>query len=265
MANRFPLVLNTSSNQLQELASGDTLDLTGSGLNLTGITTLSNSAQLNLNGGTNINTGTRGDILFYNSSGTIQKLSLGTSGQVLQTGGTGANPSWTNVSSDFVKVHATHTPSSTAGYQDYVYFTDAYQHYRVIYTDDGTGSGTSHFLQVGNGSVDTAANYRWQATYAANASTGSHGSTSDNYMRVGWSGDGSGYDNMNIVDFINTRDSSQATTIFARRFCKDHASTWLNVTMGGRHEVNGVIDRFRILNASGNILIQSIAIYGMKV
>ena len=88
MANRFPLVLNTSSNQLQELASGDTLDLTGSGLNLTGITTLSSSAQLNLNGGTNINTGTRGDILFYNSSGTIQKLSLGTSGKILKSNGT---------------------------------------------------------------------------------------------------------------------------------------------------------------------------------
>ena len=52
MANRFPLILNTSSNQIQELASGDTLDLTGSGLNLTGITTLSSSAELNLQGGT---------------------------------------------------------------------------------------------------------------------------------------------------------------------------------------------------------------------
>ena len=88
MANRFPLVLNTSSNQLQELASGDTLDLTGSGLNLTGITTLSSSAQLNLNGGTNINTGTRGDILFYNSSNTIQKLSLGATGKILKSNGT---------------------------------------------------------------------------------------------------------------------------------------------------------------------------------
>ena len=87
MANRFPLVLNTNSNQLQELASGDTLDLTGSGLNLTGITTLSSSAQLNLNGGTNINTGTRGDILFYNASGIIQKLSLGSSGKVLKSNG----------------------------------------------------------------------------------------------------------------------------------------------------------------------------------
>ena len=62
--------------------------MTGSGLNLTGITTLSTSAQLNLGGGTNINTGTRGDILFYGSSGTIQKLSLGTTGQVLKSNGT---------------------------------------------------------------------------------------------------------------------------------------------------------------------------------
>ena len=88
MANRFPLVLNTSSNQLQELASGDTLDLTGNGLNLTGISTLSTSAELNLGGGTNINTGTRGDILFYNSSGNIQKLSLGATGKILKSDGT---------------------------------------------------------------------------------------------------------------------------------------------------------------------------------
>ena len=87
MANRFPLILNTSSNQIQEIASGDTLDLTGTGLNLTGITTLSSSAQLNLQGGTNLNTGTRGDILFYNASGTIQKLSLGASGKILKSNG----------------------------------------------------------------------------------------------------------------------------------------------------------------------------------
>ena len=66
MANRFPLILNTSSNQIQELAAADTLDLTGSGLNLTGITTLSTSAELNLGGGTNLNTGTRGSSFIKN-------------------------------------------------------------------------------------------------------------------------------------------------------------------------------------------------------
>ena len=100
MANRFPLILNTSSNQIQELSATDTLDLTGSGLNLTGITTLSSSAQLNLVG-TNLNSGSRGDILYYDANGRIQKLTLGTSGQVLKSNGTdlvyGASASVANV------------------------------------------------------------------------------------------------------------------------------------------------------------------------
>ncbi len=32
MADRFPIILNTSANQLQELASGDTLDVSGAGV-----------------------------------------------------------------------------------------------------------------------------------------------------------------------------------------------------------------------------------------
>ena len=101
MADRFPIILNTNTNQLQELASGDNLDLTGSGIKSSGITTYTTSAQLVLGGGTNINSGTRGDILFYNSSGNIQKLSLGTEGQVLKSDGTdlvyGASASVANV------------------------------------------------------------------------------------------------------------------------------------------------------------------------
>ena len=46
---------------------------------------------------------TQGDVLYRDASG-LQRLGAGTSGQVLQTGGSGANPSWTNVSSDFVKL-----------------------------------------------------------------------------------------------------------------------------------------------------------------
>ena len=73
MANRFPLILNTSSNQIQELPSGDSIDLSGSGLLMTG--------------GTNINTGTRGDILTYDSSGNLVKLNIGANGTVLKSNG----------------------------------------------------------------------------------------------------------------------------------------------------------------------------------
>ena len=39
MADRFPLILNTNINQIQEIASGDNLDLTGSGINNAGVIT----------------------------------------------------------------------------------------------------------------------------------------------------------------------------------------------------------------------------------
>ena len=87
MADRFPIILNTNTNQLQELASGDNLDLTGSGIKSSGITTIL-LQPIKFGGSENINTGTRGDILYYDSNGRIQKLNLGTSGQVLKSNGT---------------------------------------------------------------------------------------------------------------------------------------------------------------------------------
>ncbi len=59
-------------------------------------------------GGTDVGTTltTQGDILYKDGSG-LQRLAAGTSGQVLQTGGSGANPSWGTLSSDFVKLAGT--------------------------------------------------------------------------------------------------------------------------------------------------------------
>nr|BAR32357.1 putative carbohydrate binding domain containing protein [uncultured Mediterranean phage uvMED] len=62
---------------------------------------VSNGTYWNLlaQGGTDVGTTltTQGDILYRDGSG-LQKLAAGTSGQVLQTGGSGANPSWVNAS-----------------------------------------------------------------------------------------------------------------------------------------------------------------------
>ena len=53
MANRFPLIFNSNADQIQELASGDTLDLTGNNLRGAGIitaTTLSVSGNVSIAG-----------------------------------------------------------------------------------------------------------------------------------------------------------------------------------------------------------------------
>jgi hypothetical protein len=53
MANRFPLIANSSANQIQELASGDFLDLSQSGISNTGNISVSGivSATGNVTGG----------------------------------------------------------------------------------------------------------------------------------------------------------------------------------------------------------------------
>jgi len=65
------------------------------------------SAGTNGTDGTDLTTTltTQGDLVYRDGSG-LQRLGAGTSGQVLQTNGTGANPSWGTVSSDYVKINS---------------------------------------------------------------------------------------------------------------------------------------------------------------
>jgi len=60
-------------------------------------TTVQNIVAYNTTGGKNITelTGTQGDILYHNGT-SWQKLAAGSLGQILQTNGTGQNPSWVN-------------------------------------------------------------------------------------------------------------------------------------------------------------------------
>ena len=53
MANRFPLIVNTSSSQIQELASGDNLDLSGSNISNVATITVTSSTTAIINGSGN--------------------------------------------------------------------------------------------------------------------------------------------------------------------------------------------------------------------
>ena len=66
MEIRITLIMEKSSNHIQELADGDTLDFTGSGLNLTGNMTLSTYIELNLGGETIMTSKKSGNILLNN-------------------------------------------------------------------------------------------------------------------------------------------------------------------------------------------------------
>ena len=115
----------------------------------------------------------QGDILYRDSS-TWARLPAGTSGQVLQTGGSSANPSWTNVSSDFVKIH-----SITASGADEVKFTSShfdnstYSSYEFRFLNLTTSSNGDTFYAKtstdGGSSFDTG--YDW-SVMESNTNTG---------------------------------------------------------------------------------------------
>ena len=68
------------------IPDSNNLSVSGS-LSVSGVTTFTSSGELNLQG-VNINSGTRGDVLAYDSNGKISKISLGAAGQVLKSDGT---------------------------------------------------------------------------------------------------------------------------------------------------------------------------------
>ena len=73
MADKFPLILNTSANQIQEIASGDNLDLTGNNIKgvsqiiFTGLTTTQRNA-LTATAGRMIYNSTTNKLQCYNGS-----------------------------------------------------------------------------------------------------------------------------------------------------------------------------------------------------
>ena len=48
MANRYPLIANSSANQIQELATSDNLDLTGN--NIVGVVSITASGNVTIGG-----------------------------------------------------------------------------------------------------------------------------------------------------------------------------------------------------------------------
>jgi len=68
------------------IPDSNNLSVSGS-LSVSGVTTFTSSGELNLQG-VNINSGTRGEVLSYDSTGKLVKVSLGSAGQILKSDGT---------------------------------------------------------------------------------------------------------------------------------------------------------------------------------
>jgi hypothetical protein len=149
---------------------------------------------------------TQGDILYRDGSG-LARLGAGTSGQVLQTGGTGANPSWGTVSSDFVKIAGVEATSGSKISFDNVFATGTYKSYQLKISRfrPSTGSWTKfYFRDSGN---DITNSYYWQTTnhYGSSSVVGSdlYKDWNGGYAVINyWSTDNS-YESVSVINLGN--------------------------------------------------------------
>ena len=162
---------------------------------------------------------TQGDLVYRDGSG-LQRLGAGTSGQVLQTGGTGANPSWTAVSSDWVKITSGTFSASASTLDLQQCFSDTYEIYKLmLHLHIGT-SDNNNYPEIGF--LDNSNNAMTDTYYAAGEglymSSGSGDARwSNNQNQDSWKqNDTNGFRLINTWQMSNQDELSQAECTFFR-------------------------------------------------
>jgi len=217
---------------------------------------------------------TQGDIVYRDGSG-LQRLGAGTSGQVLQTGGTGANPSWGTVSSDFVKL-ATGTLSGSSTSID-GYFTSDYDVYEIHLTHFRVNTSGSQLWWRFNqgGSALATANYRWSFMQADRNSTshtidvaGAWSSSGESYFRNGCDmSQGTDRGSQMIVTLFDPLDTTnQKFLSFENVMDRSDAQSVRKISGGGYYNDGGAtaMSGITFLPQSGNFGGGNWKLYGIK-
>jgi hypothetical protein len=231
------------------------------------------SAGTNGTDGTDLTTTltTQGDLVYRDGSG-LARLGAGTAGQVLQSGGTGANVSWTDVSGGDVVKLASATDINTTTYSVDGYFSSEYTHYKLVFSTVRSSNQGSMFLRINiGGSQHTSSQYR----YAVSNLYRDSGSTVLNSPVSGWNdtsmrynaddhgNSGTGSLVVTVDDPLTTNGLKNITTDFNYQRGFDNNTIQRNL---GGCIVNTytAMSGFSFFTQSGNFKADHFAMYGFK-
>ena len=222
---------------------------------------------------------TQGDLLYRDGSG-LQRLAAGTNGQVLLTGGAGANPSWGTISSDFVKLTDIDLSGSTATEYSFTQFMDdsVYSSYIIRgYFLFGSSSNSIRARFLNNTTQYDGATDYYYAGYQAYR-TQSHNSGSQigasvdangmNYLQInGWGPSGSRDNFFEVNIFGKPTTSGRRTGFHSRHFGMDSSGDPYisHDSQAGYCDQTGNIDGIKFYSSSGAQLNNiQIVIWGLK-
>ena len=172
---------------------------------------------------------TRGDVLYRDGSG-LQRLAAGTAGQVLQTGGTGANVSWGTVSSDWVKIAASNITSQVGSVtfvngSGGVVIDSTYKIYKLIGSYRGTTGGAEMQIRVMNSGSARSSGYLCEAWRSYYSGGESRASATDKIVRsIGGVQETSGQRANFEATFFNMSDTDHNTTAHCQYAAIDGAN-----------------------------------------
>ena len=211
----------------------------------------------------------QGDIVYYNGTDWV-RLGAGTSGQVLQTGGSGANPSWGTVSSDFVKL-ASGTVTSGSSFNINGYFSSTYQTYKLYVT--GVQAWLKCRFNFGASyTTYSSGNYVWIVDYAWRGSSsdsgGSSGSWNTDHIPLSyWSGDNNDEHHYAEVTINKPTDtSSRAKNLYVNAWNYDSTKIYVHQNAGflDANKYDEALTGLYIFPTSGTLTDISWELYGMK-
>ena len=219
---------------------------------------------------------TQGDVFFRDGSGD-QRLAAGTSGQVLTTGGSGANPTWGTVSSDFVLL-STITASDTASVSFDGFYSATYRDYYITISNmvPATDNQDLYFMIRESDADYSSSNYRgWLSgteKYSSGQNHGTQGNTWYNSSHAKLTGHSGGITNnasyggmsgnVNIFDPLGTTGYKWQQG--AHSFYNNNGTNVIGGRMTNVTQTTAASSGFSIYMSSGNIASGVFKMYGLK-
>jgi len=198
-------------------------------------------------GGTGASTYTTGDILYSDSSNSLDKLAIGTNGQVL--GITGGVPAWENKQWNLI---STATPS-TAASVEFTGLSSTYKFYMIWYRLTVSTDGTSLELRTstdGGSTYDSgASDYTYSVTTSGTAAAGI---TADHIRILEGIGSASGEF---CCGTIHIHDPASATPcgVTSMGGFRSTSGSWRNSPSGGCRFATADVDAVQLLPGGGTI------------
>ena len=157
---------------------------------------------------------------------------------------------------------ATTTISSATSSIEFTSIPSTYTHLQVR-AHMVCSTTNNMFMQLGNGSIDTGANYSWKQLWGTSTTANSTGGNGQSFIYIGYV-DNPAYPAANIIDIADYANTNKHKTTKSINANNTNNSGFV-VNFSGRWGSSSAVDRIKITTGSGNFNQYShFALYGIK-